>query len=456
LALCLLSLSGLFRPVAAQSSTPQPHVYEIHINSEINQTTQIYLSRGLGEAQSLGADAVLLHLNTYGGLLESADSMRTAILYSPIPVYVFIDNNAASAGALISLACKKIYMRRGASIGAATVVDGSGAELPDKYQSYMRSLMRSTAEAHGKDTLVRGQDTTFLWKRNPQIAEAMVDDRIAIPNLIDSGKTLTFTAEEALTWKYCDGIAESVEEVVTAYLGYPEYTLTGYRPSWLDSLRGFLLNPVLQSILILLIVGGIYFELQTPGVGFPLIASVIAAILYFSPLYVEGLAANWEILIFVLGIILVVLEIFVIPGFGVAGIGGMVLIVAGFVLALLNNMTFHFEGVSGAEVGGAFATVCAGMILGMASVFWLSNRIGARGLFRQVALNADLQDSVSAPSLAGLTGKEGVAATVLRPSGKVMIDGEWYDGISESGFVEKGAAVRAVRFENAQVYVEKV
>ena len=135
----------------------------------------------------MGADAVLIHMNTYGGQVDAADSMRTAILYNPIPVYVFIDNNAASAGALISIACKKIYMRKGANIGAATVVNPTGEAMPDKYQSYMRSMMRSTAEAHGQDTIVQKNDTLYKWKRDPLIAEAMVDERVAIPNLIDTG-----------------------------------------------------------------------------------------------------------------------------------------------------------------------------------------------------------------------------------------------------------------------------
>ncbi|MDR3268876.1 MAG: nodulation protein NfeD [Tannerella sp.] len=451
--ICLLA--GFILQVPAQPAAHQALVYKIEIKKEINQTTQIYLSRGLNEAQSLGADAVLIHLNTYGGLLDPADSMRTAILYSPVPVYVFIDNNAASAGALISLACRKIYMRKGASMGAATVVDGSGEAMPDKYQSYMRSMMRSTAEAHGKDTIIQGRDTSYRWKRDPQIAEAMVDDRVAIPNLIDSGKTLTFTAGEALQWGYCDGIAGSVEEVVTQYLGFREYRLASYDPSWLDEARGFLMHPVLQSLLILLILGGIYFELQTPGVGFPLGAAVVAAVLYFAPLYMEGLAANWEILLFVIGVILVILEVFVIPGFGVAGIGGMTLMVSGFTLGLLNNTAFHFDGIGGAEVGRAFVTVWIGIILGMACVLWLSHRIGRRGLFRRVALMADLEEAVSSPALGGLAGKDGFAATVLRPSGKVIIEGEIYDGISESGFIDRGTPVRVVRFEQAQVYVEK-
>lgn len=223
----------LFIAITTFKSTAkeQKLVYQIDIKKEIDNTTRLYLRNGLEEAKSLGADAVLLHMNTYGGLLEAADSMRTAILYNPVPVYVFIDNNAASAGALISIACKKIFMRKGANIGAATVVNQTGAALPDKYQSYMRSMIRSTAEAHGKDTIIQGTDTTYRWKRNPLIAEAMVDERVIVPNLIDSGKVLTFTADEALEWGYCDGIAETPGEVITKYLGYNDYELKTYEPS---------------------------------------------------------------------------------------------------------------------------------------------------------------------------------------------------------------------------------
>ena len=429
-------------------------VYQIDIKKEINNTTRIYLRNGLEEAKLLGADAVLLHMNTYGGLLEAADSMRTAILYNPIPVYVFIDNNAASAGALISIACEKIFMRKGANIGAATVVNQTGAALPDKYQSYMRSMIRSTAEAHGKDAIIQEKDTTFRWKRDPLIAEAMVDERVVVPNLIDSGKVLTFTADEALEWKYCDGIAETPDEVITKYLGYNDYELKTYKPSWEDDLKGFLMNPMLQSLLIIIIIGGIYFEMQTPGLGFPSAAAVVAAILYFAPLYIDGLAQNWEILVFILGLLLIAVEIFIIPGFGIAGISGIIFLIAGLTLSLLNNTDFNFEEVSTKEIGEATLTVLIGLGLGFVLMIWLSNKIGTKGMMRKVALHKDLEDAHSSPSLTSLIGKEGTAFTVLRPSGKVMIDNELYDGVSESGFIEKGTKVEVVRFENTQVYVE--
>ena len=431
-------------------------VYKIDIKKEIDRTSQIYLSKGLAEAQALDADAVLIHLNTYGGLLDAADSMRTVILYNPIPVYVFIDNNAASAGALISVACENIYMRKGASIGAATVVNQTGEGMPDKYQSYMRSMMRATAEAHGRDTIISGSDTTFKWKRDPKIAEAMVDNRVVIPGLIDSAKTLTLTTEEAIKWGYCEGMAESVDEVITKHLKYDTYELKSFSPSWVDNLKGFLMSPIFQSLLIMIIIGGIYFELQTPGVGFPSAAAIIAAVLYFAPLYIEGLAANWEILVFLIGLVLVAIELFVLPGFGVAGIGGTILIIVGLTLALINNINFNFEFVEGGDIGRAITTVLIGITVGFGGMIWLSSRIGAKGMLRRVALEADLEAATSSPVLTELVDKEGIAVTVLRPSGKVEIDGTYYDGVSLSGFIEKGAKVIVVRFENAQVYVEVV
>lgn len=428
-------------------------IYTIDIKKEINNTTWIYLNNGLSEARQLKADAVLLQMNTYGGLLEAADSMRTAILYSPIPVYVFIDNNAASAGALISIACKKIYMRKGANIGAATVVNQTGEAMPDKYQSYMRSMIRSTAEAQGKDTLIQNGDTVFKWKRNPLIAEAMVDDRVIVPNLIDSGKVLTFTSEEALQWGYCDGIAESPEQVITDYIGYKDYEIKSYEPSWFDNVKGFFMNPMIQGLLIIIIIGGIYFEMQSPGLGFPSAAAVVAAILYFAPLYLDGLAQNWEILLFIIGVILIMLEIFVIPGFGVAGISGIILVVGGLTMSLLNNTDFDFQHVSAVDTGRAALTVLLGLGFGFTFVIWLSNKIGHKGPLKKMALNADLEEAVSSPVLTRLIGKEGLAATVLRPSGKVAIDDETYDAVSDSGFIDKGTPVKVVKFENAQIYV---
>jgi len=451
-----LLLFSFHLPAQNETGNKKPLIYKINIRTEINTTSRIYLYNGLKEADALNANAILLHLNTYGGTVVDADSMRSAILYNPIPVYVFIDNNAASAGALIAIACKKIYMRRGANIGAATVVDGnSGQAMPDKYQSYMRSIIRSTAESHGKETIIAGKDTTYRWVRDPLIAEAMVDDRVYIPNVVDSGKVLTFTAQEALKFGYCDGIAETAKEVITQYLGYEDYKLVEYRPTFYDNLKGFLMNPAFQAILIMIIIAGIYFELQSPGAAFPAIAAVTAAILYFTPLYLDGFVQYWEIVVFFIGIVLILLEIFVFPGFGISGILGIICIGAGLFFALIDNNYFTFEHVRLPDVSRSILTVISGVLMGMILMLWLSSRIGEKGMFRKIALTTDLADSESVnKEITGLVGKTGKAMTVLRPSGKVIIDNEVYDAISNQGFINSGSTVKVVKFENMQIYVE--
>ncbi len=434
-------------------------VYKIDLKKEIGSTTWLYVQRGFEQAAEKKADFILIHMNTYGGEVLYADSIRTKILNSSIPVYVFIDNNAASAGALIAISCKKIYMRPGGSMGAATVVDASGAQMPDKYQSYMRATMRATAEAHGKDTIINGKDTVYKWKRDPLIAEAMVDDRTVVPNLIDSGKTLTFTTQEAIKYGYCEGEAENVNQLIEKHLKLSDYTIETFMPTTLDNLKGFLMSSVIQGILIMLIIGGIYFELQTPGIGFPLGVAVVAAILYFSPLYIDGLAANWEILVFLIGLILIGLEIFVIPGFGIAGVAGIIFVVGGLTLSLLDNINFDFEPVNRRAAGKALITVVAGVGLGFSLIMYLSSRIGRKGLFRNVALvkTLDIESGyVGVPvEFKELIGKIGVASTVLRLSGKISVDGKFYDAVSEDGFIDKGTKIKVIRYETGQLYVIK-
>lgn len=442
--------------LAAQS----PVIYKIDLKKNVGSTTWLYIQKGFAQAEDKNAEAIIIHMNTYGGEVLYADSIRTKILNSEIPVHVFIDNNAASAGALISIACDKIFMRPGGSIGAATVVNQTGEQMPDKYQSYMRATMRATAEAHGKDTIVVGNDTTYRWKRDPLIAEAMVDDRVSIPNLIDSGKTLTFTTQEAIKFRFCDGEANNISEVVEKHLKYENYELITYTPTKLDNLKGFLMSSVFQGILIMLIIGGIYFELQTPGIGFPLGVAIAAALLYFAPLYIEGLAANWEIILFIVGLVLIALEIFVIPGFGIAGVSGILMVIAGLTLSLIDNVDFDFREVEVGGVGKALLTVVFGMMAGFGLILYLSSRIGTKGMFRRVALEATLDNKsgyIGVPyEIHEVVGQNGVATTDLRPSGKVKVNNKVYDAVSLEGFIEQGTAVIIQRFETGQVYVEKL
>jgi membrane-bound serine protease (ClpP class) len=411
------------------------------------------------EAGRLKADYLLIHMNTYGGLVNIADSMRTRILNTSIPVLCFIDNQAISAGALIAIACDSIYMRMGGNIGAATVVDQTGAAVPDKYQSFMRSTMRATAESHGKDTIIQGNDTLVKWHRDPHIAEAMVDPRVVVEGIDDSSKVLTFTAEEAIANGFCEGLAGSIQEVLQI-AGITDFELLTYRPSGVDKIIGFLLSTVVQGILIMLMIGGIYYELQSPGIGFPLIVALTAALLYFAPLYLEGLAEHWEILLFIAGIVLVIIEIFVIPGFGIAGISGIVLIVTGLTLSLVDNIAFRFEGTKAMEqLAKALFTVMVSVFLSFALAILGTRRFAFSRAMSGLSLDT-VEDhrkgyiSIDARQKE-MIGKSGIAHTILRPSGTIEVEGEFFDAKAEIGYIEKGEKIRVVRDEAGQLYVVK-
>ncbi|OQY00453.1 MAG: serine protease [Bacteroidetes bacterium 4572_117] len=451
--------------ISAQDSSiinNKKKVLKLNIKQEIGPAIWRQTMQAFEKAENDKVDYILIHMNTYGGLVESADSIRTKILNSEIPVFVFIDNNAASAGALIAISCDSIYMRPGANIGAATVVNQSGEAVPDKYQSYMRSTMRSTAEAHGKDTIINGKDTTIRWFRDPKIAEAMVDPRKRVEGVSDSGEVLTFTASEALKHFYCEGTAENIEEVLEL-CGINEYTIDEYTPSQLEKTIGLLVSPYLQGILIMIIIGGIYFELQTPGVGFPIAAAILASILYFAPLYLEGIAENWEILLFAVGIILMLIEIFVIPGFGLAGISGIILAIAGLTLSMSagdivvveEGLKFNLE-----PFAKSLFVVLISMFLAITISLLLSQRIVKTNLFARIALNKE-QDTakgyigVSTEQI-DMVGEKGVAFTVLKPSGKVLINNEIYDAKARTGYIEEDEQIEVVSYGIAQLYVKKI
>jgi len=320
--------------------------------------------------------------------------------------------------------------------------------------------MRATAEAHGKDTVITAQDTTYKWKRDPLIAEAMVDERVYIPNVIDSGKILTFTPAEAIKNGYCEAICENVNEVLKLNR-MEDARIVEYKPTALEKFIGFMVNPIVSGILIMLILGGIYFEMQSPGIGFALLVAIVGAVLYFSPLYLEGLAANWEILIFVIGLILIALEIFVVPGFGITGISGITLAFAGLVLSLIKNVNFTFDQVNMSDLLIAVGTVFIGAISGITLAVYLSQKMFTteRGQFAHLSLRESLKKEDGYlgvdPEILHLKGKKGITITTLRPSGKISIEGKNYDALAESGMIDKGTEIVVTRVETAQLYVER-
>ena len=429
---------------AVNDSLPAQTVYVFEIKGDIDPRMNRRVMLALEEASQKEADMIIIHMDTYGGAVNDADDIRTMILETTVPIHTFIDKDAASAGALIAIASDSIYMAPGSSIGAATVVvGGTGEAAPDKYQSYMRSIMRSTAEATGRD---------------PKIAEAMVDENLEIEGITEAGSVVTFSVSEAIANGFCEGRANSLEEVAERQ-GISSYEIIRHQMSTTEKVIAFFLNPVVSGFLILIIFAGIYFELQTPGVGFPILASITAIILYFIPYYLTGLAENWEIFAFGIGVIFIVLEVFVLPGFGIFGILGIALVLTGLTLGMLPNELFDFTFVSSGDFFMALLTVILSVILAVVLIFSFASKINEWKAFSRFSL-ADTQQRVDGYTSSfysnDLLGQEGMAHTRLMPSGKILIDDEVYDAYSRGEFIDKGERVKVISTEGTSLKVKKI
>ena len=437
-------------------------IYTFPIREEIMPAVRHLTDKCFRQAQEQNSDLILIQLNTYGGLADVADSLRTAILNSPIPVWVWIDNQAASAGALIALAADRIYIRPGGSIGAASVVDGNGQPMPDKYQSFMRAMMRSTAEAHGKRIVrIEQGDTRWQWYRDPAIAEAMVGRTHGDSTTV---QVLTLTADEALRVGFAEGKASSLEEVLTSG-GIESYTLEEYRPSGLDRLLGWMMHPGVQGIFILMIIGGIYFELQSPGIGLPLGVALLGVVCYFAPLYLEGIAQHWELLLFLAGLVLIAVEIFVIPGFGFTGMAGIVCVILGLSFAAIDNDLLRYiptGEVSWLKILQPLLVVIIASTLGLILALWLGRRFltGQSAWRQRIVLDTDLKPDegcVSRENPEELVGQEARVASVLHPSGRILLQERYYEAVAEDGmFIDKGTRVIVVRVEGGVLYCRAI
>jgi membrane-bound serine protease (ClpP class) len=418
-------LLGQLMPDHAFSQESRKKIFTFRIDDNIDPRMNRRVKLALEEAKNKEADLIIIEMDTYGGAVNDADDIRTMILELDIPIYVFINKDAASAGALISIACDSIYMAPGASIGAATVVTMDGQAAPDKYQSYFRSNMRSTAEAKGRD---------------PRIAEAMVDESIEIEGITKEGEVITFSTSEAMQFGYCEGEVSSIGEILNRSNIF-SYDIESYEPASTEKIIAFFLNPVVSGLLVLIILGGLYFELQTPGVGFPLLAALIALILYFTPLYLNGLAAYWEIAVFIIGVVLLLVELFIIPGFGVAGISGAILILTSLTLMMLGNDTFDFTFVPAERIVKAITVTFSGLLASILVLIFGGLKFTQSRIFARIALQSSQKTEegyTSKFTTQSLLNREGIAFTVLRPSGRVEIDGDIYEAVARDHYVEAG------------------
>ena len=411
--------------------------YRIRLNQDVDPSSQRLVTLGLEKAAQAQADYVMLDLNTYGGAVNAADSIRAAILRCEIPVVAYINMQAASAGALISIACDSIYMKTGSSIGAATVVDQTGKVMPDKYQSFMRGMMRSTAQANGRD---------------PHIAESMTD----------TADVLSMTPVEAMEVGYCEGICETEYEVAQKVVGDGTFIIKNMEDdmTWLDKVIQFLLNPLLQSIFMMMIIGGIFVEIRTPGIGLPLLTAIAGALLYFAPGYLGHLVSYWEILLFVVGLVLIAMEIFVIPGFGVCGVTGIIAVVVSLAFAMVDNIElFHWDGSLNLEP--LLMPLGIVIISASAAIFgsvWLVKKLYDTRSFDHIALRQEMKaDEGFTGVVTGLEALVGETVTVftdLRPSGKVITkDGRIYEAtLKYGGFASKGETLKVLSAEQGRLY----
>ncbi len=443
--ICLVAAFGAFaqKPIATQAVVGKPKVMVMDIKAEIDSRMLRYVKLALEHAEKTKADYVIVDMDTYGGVLTDAKEIVDLIMDYKKPIWVYINSDAASAGALISISCDSIYMSPGASIGAATVVEGDGKAAPDKYQSYMRSIMRSTAEENHRD---------------PRIAEGMVDERVVVDSIKQAGKVITFTTNEAIKYHYCEAKVNSIEEILTRNEIH-NYELDHFQLGATEKIIAFFLNPFISGLLILLIIGGIYFELQAPGTVFPIAAAMVALVLYLVPYYLNGLAQYWEIIALLVGIILLIAEIFIIPGFGVAGVLGISLTVVSLVLIMLNNDFFNFEFVPLGDILTATFAAVGGLAGGALLLFFGGAKLTQTKAFKRMALT-DTQESSKGYSVRStepsFIGKTGISHTVLRPSGKVMIDDQVYDAFTRGEYIPKGEAIEVVGTEGITLKVRSV
>ena len=435
----LVILSLILICTGAYAADSLSVIYRIRLDQNIDPAARRLVTLGLEKAAEADADYILLDLNTYGGAVDAADSIRNAILRCNRPVISFVNMQAASAGALISIACDSIYMKTGSSIGAATVVDQTGKVMPDKYQSFMRGMMRSTAQATGRD---------------PKIAESMVD----------TANVLSLTPSEAIEVGFCEGVCEDEFEVVRKVVGSDSFIIKNMEEdiSWIDRLIQFLLNPLLQSIFMMMIIGGIFVEIRTPGIGLPLVTAIVGALMYFAPAYLGDLVSYWEILLFVVGLVLIGVEIFVIPGFGVCGILGIIAVVLSLAFAMVDNAElFHWDG--SLNLQPILRPIGIVIISSSAAIFGsvlLVRKLFATRSFDHIALRQELKADEGftgvASGLESLVGEKVTVFTDLRPSGKVKAaDGRIFEAtLRFGGFAEKGTSLTVISAEQGRLYCE--
>ena len=427
-------------------------VYRVPINGVIDLGLPPFIERALEEAEANNAKAVIFDINTFGGRVDAATQIKDAILGSKVPTIAFINRRAISAGALISLSCENIYMTGGGLIGAATAVDMSGKKGSEKVISFMREEMASTAEKRG---------------RSKEIARGMVDEELNFTHLIidgDSvkvtdiegrkeGKLISLTTDQALKYHIADGTAETMDALLDS-LGYSNAVVTESSENWSEAVVRFLTNPVVASLLTTFGFLGILFELQSPGWGIPGFVGLTCLILSLSASYIAELATMSDLMFIFAGLALLLLEILVIPGFGVAGVGGIGLMLYGLYLLLLPEVPVGDEIMN--QTMDGFLIGIIGAIIGL----YLLGKIMIKTKFWEQLTAPDVQKKedgyANTFGWESLTGENGIADSDLHPSGWVKVSNQRVFVVSEGEFIEKGTEIKVMSVDGNRILVREL
>lgn len=437
-------------------------VYWVKIEGEIDLGLAPFLKRVVQEADEQSIEALILQINTFGGRLDAAVQIRDALINSSTLTIAYINERAISAGALISLSCQKIVMAPAATIGAATPVtisplDQQMKPASEKVISYFRKEMKATAEKNNRPTL---------------IAEAMVDPDVVIEGLSEKGKLLTLTTSEAVEHKVADfKISGGIENVLQAF-HLEQALLKEKKPNWAEKFLRIISGSLLSSLLLSIGLLALFMEFKTPTWGIAGTVGIICLALFFWGHVVLNLVGWEEVILLAVGTILLLLEAFVIPGFGLAGILGILALIAGFSLSMVGKYPAPGEiGGAVSQVSIVFLIVFVFFVLSIKSLsktalvqrFVLHSRTGH-------ALEMASADSKKGQALQqesetelGLEqkwthylGREGIAFTILRPAGKGIFGKERLNIVTEGDFIEKGSSIRVIRVEGKNIIVQKI
>ncbi len=427
-------------------------VYRIPIQGTIDLGLPPFINRMLQEAKSMDAEVVVFDINTFGGRVDAATQIKDAILGADIKTVAYVNRRAISAGALITLSCEQVYMAGGGLIGAATAVDMSGKKGSEKVISFMREEMASTAEKRG---------------RNKDIARGMVDEELAFTHLVingDSvlvddiegqkeGKLISLTTDQAIKYGIADGSVETIDALLDS-LGYSTAELIETSENWSEKIVRFLTDPVVASLLTTFGFLGILFELQSPGWGIPGFVGLACLILSLSVSYIAELATMSDMLFVFAGLGLILLEMLVIPGFGIVGLGGIGFMLYGLYLLLLPDIPVGEEIMEQAMDG--FIIGLIGAVIGLVLLI----RLMMKTKFWDQLTSPDIQKKEDGYSntqgwetLDGLTG---IADTDLHPSGWVKIGEQRVFVVSEGGFIDQGKEITVLSVDGNRVLVREL